>query len=48
MGNHQTYAPDLAVLIHKVLTERGILIRGLAHPLVFSQVSQTLNSNPKL
>ena len=32
VGNHQTFAPDLPLLIKGVLEETGVLMRGLAHP----------------
>ncbi|KAK3239240.1 hypothetical protein CYMTET_50824 [Cymbomonas tetramitiformis] len=35
VGNHQTYATDLGPLIAGVLEEKGMLIRGLAHPMAF-------------
>lgn len=37
VGNHQTFAPDLSLLIKGMLQETGILVRGLAHPFVFLQ-----------
>eukprot|EP00667_Euglena_gracilis_P003957 EG_transcript_3970 len=33
VGNHQTLAPDLALLLDGLLRERRVLARGLAHPL---------------
>lgn len=35
VGNHQTLALDIGFIIEDVLRERGILLRGLAHPAVF-------------
>lgn len=35
VGNHQTLALDIGFLIEDVVRERGILMRGLAHPAVF-------------
>jgi hypothetical protein len=37
IGNHQTFAPDLPMLISGVLEQRGVLIRGLTHPAAFMQ-----------
>jgi hypothetical protein len=37
IGNHQTFAPDLPMLIQGVLEQRGVLIRGLTHPAAFMQ-----------
>ena len=34
VGNHQTLAPDLGFLIQEFVQKRGVLIRGLAHPVV--------------
>lgn len=36
IGNHQTLALDLGVLCEEFLREREILLRGLAHPVIFS------------
>lgn len=35
VGNHQTFATDLGLLIEGPLVERNVLLRGLAHPFVF-------------
>ncbi|KXZ50215.1 hypothetical protein GPECTOR_17g852 [Gonium pectorale] len=35
VGNHQLYAFDMSVMVEEVLRERGILMRGLAHPGLF-------------
>ena len=37
VGNHQTLALDLGVLCEQFLRERQVLLRGLAHPVIFSQ-----------
>lgn len=37
MGNHSTLALDLAVLSEQFLREQGVLLRGLAHPVIFAQ-----------
>ncbi|KAK9809406.1 hypothetical protein WJX73_003127 [Symbiochloris irregularis] len=39
VGNHQTMALDIGFLIEDVLRERGVLMRGLAHPAVFGGMS---------
>ena len=39
VGNHQTLALDLGVLCEEFLKERGIMLRGLAHPVIFSDMS---------
>ena len=35
VGNHQTYALDIGLLVEEVLRETGTMPRGLAHPVVF-------------
>lgn len=35
VGNHQLYAFDMWVMVEEVLLQRGILMRGLAHPGLF-------------
>lgn len=35
-GNHQTLALDLGILCEQMLRERGTLLRGLAHPVIFT------------
>lgn len=40
VGNHQTLAFDLGVLIDEVLRETGVLMRGLAHPLAFQMMDR--------
>ena len=37
VGNHQLYGADLSILVKSFLDEKQQLIRGLAHPLLFSQ-----------
>ena len=34
VGNHQTIAPDLGFIIEAFIKERGVLPRGLAHPVL--------------
>lgn len=36
VGNHQTLALDLGVLCEELLSKRGIMLRGLAHPVIFA------------
>lgn len=38
VGNHQTYAPDLGILVGEFLQETGVLMRGLAHPMAMGMV----------
>lgn len=40
VGNHQTLAFDLGVLIDEVYRETGTLMRGLAHPLAFQTMGR--------
>lgn len=37
VGNHQTLALDLGVIAEQFLKEQSILLRGLAHPVIFAQ-----------
>eukprot|EP00238_Polyblepharides_amylifera_P004376 CAMPEP_0196575412 /NCGR_PEP_ID=MMETSP1081-20130531/4895_1 /TAXON_ID=36882 /ORGANISM="Pyramimonas amylifera, Strain CCMP720" /LENGTH=659 /DNA_ID=CAMNT_0041893709 /DNA_START=209 /DNA_END=2188 /DNA_ORIENTATION=- len=37
VGNHQTFAPDLGILVPQLLKEKNIMIRGLAHPFIFGK-----------
>lgn len=37
IGNHQTYAPDLSIVVDEILRGTGLLARGLAHPMVMGQ-----------
>ena len=37
VGNHQTYAPDLPILILEML-KQGITLRGLTHPIALGLV----------
>lgn len=34
-GNHQTYALDIGFLVEGLLSQAGIMPRGLAHPVIF-------------
>eukprot|EP00887_Chlorella_sp_A99_P005096 scaffold25.g5096.t1 len=36
VGNHQTLALDLGLLCERFISERGVMLRGLAHPVIFS------------
>ena len=40
VGNHQLYGGDLSLIIRKFIEEKETLIRGLAHPIIFSDASQ--------
>ncbi|KAK9819759.1 hypothetical protein WJX72_002051 [[Myrmecia] bisecta] len=35
VGNHQTYALDTGFMVEEMIRERGMMLRGLAHPVVF-------------
>jgi pimeloyl-ACP methyl ester carboxylesterase len=35
VGNHQLFAADMYGMVHEFLRERGAMVRGLAHPVVF-------------
>ncbi|CAM9923584.1 unnamed protein product [Sphacelaria rigidula] len=35
VGNHQLMALDLGVIVERLYAEKGVLARGLAHPMVF-------------
>jgi 1-acyl-sn-glycerol-3-phosphate acyltransferase len=35
VGNHQTYALDTGMMVEQLIRERGIMPRGLAHPIIF-------------
>jgi uncharacterized membrane protein YgcG len=37
VGNHQTLALDLGLIAEQFLRERRLLLRGLAHPVIFEQ-----------
>ncbi len=36
VGNHQTFALDLGLMVEQIVREVGILPRGLAHPAIFA------------
>ena len=36
VGNHQTMALDMGVMFEEILREKNMLLRGLAHPAIFS------------
>lgn len=40
VGNHQLYGGDLSLIIRKFIDDKETLVRGLAHPVIFSDVSQ--------
>ena len=41
VGNHQSLALDLGVLFEEFLREKNVLLRGLAHPVIFSEAVAT-------
>ncbi|GAX82792.1 hypothetical protein CEUSTIGMA_g10218.t1 [Chlamydomonas eustigma] len=46
VGNHQLYAQDMNIMVEEVLLKKGLLMRGLAHPTLFSMPSsQSPNSD---
>ena len=45
VGNHQLYGADLPLIIREFLRSKNTLVRGLAHPIVFSDESRQTNSN---
>ena len=47
VGNHQLYGQDLPFLIRQFLKEKHTLLRGLAHPLIFSSQGQGNVTNQK-
>ena len=44
VGNHQTLALDLGVLCEELLSKRGIMLRGLAHPVIFADSIKKKNN----
>ena len=40
IGNHQLLGLDMSFMIRQVLVERGRLMRGLTHPLIFADEAQ--------
>lgn len=43
VGNHQTFALDLGIFMEQILREKRMLLRGLAHPAIFSVRSRPLS-----
>jgi len=43
VANHQLFGLDLGMIVAQLIEERGIAVRGLAHPILFSN---TTNSRP--
>lgn len=41
VANHQLFAPDLGIVIEELLIQKGVLLRGLAHPAVFASGDAT-------
>jgi len=47
IGNHQLFAPDMPLMVVQFLKEKGVLLRGLAHPAVFTgTLDQAEQSKP--
>ncbi|KAK9908919.1 hypothetical protein WJX75_004666 [Coccomyxa subellipsoidea] len=40
VGNHQTFALDLGLMVEQIVRERGFLPRGLAHPAIFGSAKK--------
>jgi hypothetical protein len=45
VGNHQLFAPDMPLMVEQFLQEREMLLRGLAHPIIFGMGSQPSSSD---
>jgi len=45
VGNHQTLATDLGVVVEHFLTELGVCLRGLAHPVLFAAAAGPSSSS---
>ena len=43
VANHQLFGLDLGLIIAQLIEDRGIVARGLAHPVVFSNVNTTID-----
>jgi hypothetical protein len=41
VGNHQLFAPDMPLMVARFLKERGVLVRGLAHPFALQRMSRS-------
>lgn len=48
VGNHQTFALDLGLMVEQIVRERGFLPRGLAHPAIFGVRCRTTLYTPHL
>lgn len=46
VGNHQTFALDLGLMVEQIVRERGFLPRGLAHPAIFGVRCRTTLDTP--
>eukprot|EP00192_Tetraselmis_astigmatica_P008518 CAMPEP_0117663586 /NCGR_PEP_ID=MMETSP0804-20121206/8703_1 /TAXON_ID=1074897 /ORGANISM="Tetraselmis astigmatica, Strain CCMP880" /LENGTH=668 /DNA_ID=CAMNT_0005470637 /DNA_START=306 /DNA_END=2312 /DNA_ORIENTATION=+ len=44
IGNHQLMGLDMSFMVRQFLVERGRLMRGLAHPLIFAEGPKSSNS----
>ncbi|KAF5840611.1 hypothetical protein DUNSADRAFT_16126 [Dunaliella salina] len=45
IGNHQPPAPDMFLVVVQFLKEKGVLLRGLAHPAVFMGTMELLQQS---
>jgi pimeloyl-ACP methyl ester carboxylesterase/SAM-dependent methyltransferase len=41
VGNHQLFAADLRMIFYELMVEKGILARGMAHPVLFAMSNVT-------
>lgn len=41
VGNHQLFGADLRIIFYELMKEKGILPRGLAHPVLFTMANVT-------
>mmetsp|Transcript_18559 Transcript_18559/g.26113 ORF Transcript_18559/g.26113 Transcript_18559/m.26113 type:complete len:856 (-) Transcript_18559:50-2617(-) len=46
VANHQLFGLDLGMIIAQLLEERGIMARGLAHPIIFGGIAGLQNERP--
>ena len=45
VGNHQLYGLDTGLLVHEFLVTRRVLVRGLAHPVLFGALNGLADDN---
>ena len=46
VANHQLFGLDLGMIIAQLIEERGLTVRGLAHPIIFSNSTDERMSTP--